>query len=95
VKIAKKGKPVKENVDLKDITTYKNVGVTELRDNLRDFIEDSDTSPIVVSQRGKVRKVIVDYETWIQLLRNSDTSGNALVQDELAAVLRKLINKAD
>lgn len=88
----KKRTPVKEQtLDLKDITRYKNVGVTELRDNLKDFIEGDDASPVVVYQRSEPKKVLVDYETWMQLLRNSDPTGQALVKDELKDVLRKLL----
>ncbi len=77
-----KGKTI-ANAKLKDVTQYRSVGVTELRDKLRDFVELDNDGPVIVYRRSEPRKVLVDYDTWIQILRNTDVSGGELVKDDL------------
>lgn len=86
----KKGKePVSRaeaTIDLKDITQYRSVGVTDLRDNIKEYLEGDDTGPILVYRRSDPKKVLVDYDTWMQILRNLDAGGG----EELKAIARSL-----
>lgn len=94
----RKRRPV-ENENLKDISKYRTVSVTELRHNLKDFVEnDEGDGPIIVYRRSEPMKVLVDHDTWMQLIRNLDVQGNSLVDnsidmEDLAKVLKSLVKK--
>lgn len=85
----------KKELNLRDIFTYKKVGVTELRDKLKDFIDDE--HPVIVSRDGEDKKVLVDYDMWMQMVRDLNVRLDAAESEEdvqkLARMLQKVLKR--